>query len=186
MRAAKFHLAGRWILACAGATAACAADWPMLGGRPDRNMVVEATALPDTWSWEEGGDGKNIRWTAPLGHVTYGAPVISEGRVFIGTNLPEDDKRKGGVLKCFAEKDGSFVNSSRWLQWKKAAVPPPGRGGSVATTGAFSPVFYRGALARSGRDVIVRTPDPRAGGRRRRLPCQTRTPSPERCRRSCP
>ena len=26
----------------------------------------------------------------------------------------------------FAEKDGTFVNSARWLQWKKAAVPPPG------------------------------------------------------------
>jgi formate dehydrogenase-N alpha subunit len=27
---------------------------------------------------------------------------------------------------CFAEKDGAFVNSSRWLQWKRAALPPPG------------------------------------------------------------
>ncbi len=27
---------------------------------------------------------------------------------------------------CFAEKDGAFVNSSRWLQWKRAAAPPPG------------------------------------------------------------
>lgn len=27
---------------------------------------------------------------------------------------------------CFAEKDGTFVNSSRWLQWKRAALPPPG------------------------------------------------------------
>ena len=27
---------------------------------------------------------------------------------------------------CFAEKDGSFVNSSRWLQWKQVAVDPPG------------------------------------------------------------
>lgn len=27
---------------------------------------------------------------------------------------------------CFAEKDGTFVNSSRWLQWKHAAVDPPG------------------------------------------------------------
>jgi len=27
----------------------------------------------------------------------------------------------------FAEKDGTFVNSSRWLQWKWAAVPPPGQ-----------------------------------------------------------
>jgi formate dehydrogenase major subunit len=27
----------------------------------------------------------------------------------------------------FAEKDGTFVNSARWLQWKNAAVPPPGQ-----------------------------------------------------------
>ncbi len=27
---------------------------------------------------------------------------------------------------CFAEKDGAFVNSSRWLQWKEAAADPPG------------------------------------------------------------
>src|SRR6185295_1985822 len=26
----------------------------------------------------------------------------------------------------FAEKDGTFVNSARWLQWKYAAVPAPG------------------------------------------------------------
>jgi formate dehydrogenase major subunit len=28
---------------------------------------------------------------------------------------------------CFAEKDGSFVNSSRWVQWKYAALEPPGQ-----------------------------------------------------------
>jgi formate dehydrogenase major subunit len=27
---------------------------------------------------------------------------------------------------CFAEKDGTFVNSSRWLQWKHKALEPPG------------------------------------------------------------
>ena len=27
----------------------------------------------------------------------------------------------------FAEKDGSFTNSARWLQWKNVAVPPPGQ-----------------------------------------------------------
>ncbi len=27
----------------------------------------------------------------------------------------------------FAEKDGTFVNSARWLQWKNAALPPPGQ-----------------------------------------------------------
>jgi formate dehydrogenase major subunit len=26
----------------------------------------------------------------------------------------------------FAEKDGTFVNSARWLQWKYVALPPPG------------------------------------------------------------
>ena len=32
-------------------------------------------------------------------------------------------------LPCagFAEKDGTFVNSARWLQWKNVAVPPPGQ-----------------------------------------------------------
>ena len=32
-------------------------------------------------------------------------------------------------LACagFAEKDGSMTNSARWLQWKNAAVPPPGQ-----------------------------------------------------------
>src|SRR5216684_1293592 len=31
-------------------------------------------------------------------------------------------------LPCagFAEKDGSMTNSARWLQWKNAALPPPG------------------------------------------------------------
>jgi formate dehydrogenase major subunit len=31
-------------------------------------------------------------------------------------------------LPCagFAEKDGTFVNSARWLQWKNVALPPPG------------------------------------------------------------
>ena len=27
----------------------------------------------------------------------------------------------------FAEKDGNFVNSARWLQWKYVALPPPGK-----------------------------------------------------------
>ncbi len=46
--------------------------------------------------------------------------------------ISDDDKKniKTEVyrLPCagFAEKDGTFVNSARWLQWKWAAVPPPG------------------------------------------------------------
>ena len=44
----------------------------------------------------------------------------------------DDDKKKINTTVYrlpgagFAEKDGTWVNSARWLQWKYAAVPPPG------------------------------------------------------------
>lgn len=85
-------------------------DWPMMGGRPDRNMVSNEKGLPVEWEWKENAPKKNIKWAAGLGDVTYGSPVVSGGRVFIGTN--NDDpavKQKRGVLKCFAEKDGSLL-----------------------------------------------------------------------------
>lgn len=84
-----------------------AADWPMLGGRPDRNMVSAETGVPLEWS---SAPAKHLKWTAPLGDVTYAAPVISDGRVFIGTNAGEaSGEAKSGVLKCLAEKDGSLL-----------------------------------------------------------------------------
>ena len=47
-----------------------------------------------------------------------------------GTSKEEMQKIQTTVyrLPCagFAEKDGSFTNSARWLQWKNAALPPPG------------------------------------------------------------
>ena len=47
-----------------------------------------------------------------------------------GTTTDEMKEIKTTVyrLPCagFAEKDGTFVNSARWLQWKNAALPPPG------------------------------------------------------------
>ena len=41
---------------------------------------------------------------------------------------PEDVKTEVFMLPAanFAEKDGSFVNSARWIQWKWKAVDPPG------------------------------------------------------------
>ena len=48
-----------------------------------------------------------------------------------GTTADEMKKIQTTVyrLPCagFAEKDGTFVNSARWLQWKSAALPPPGQ-----------------------------------------------------------
>ena len=47
-----------------------------------------------------------------------------------GTTQEEMSKIQTTVyrLPCagFAEKDGTFVNSARWLQWKNAALPVPG------------------------------------------------------------
>jgi formate dehydrogenase major subunit len=47
-----------------------------------------------------------------------------------GTTAEEMQKINTTVYRLpgagFAEKDGTFVNSARWLQWKWAAVPPPG------------------------------------------------------------
>ncbi|HLV88995.1 MAG TPA: formate dehydrogenase-N subunit alpha [Candidatus Sulfotelmatobacter sp.] len=47
-----------------------------------------------------------------------------------GTTAEEMKKINTTVYRLpgagFAEKDGTFVNSARWLQWKWAAVPPPG------------------------------------------------------------
>ena len=93
-------------IAALGASLACAEDWPMLGGRPDRNMVASEKALPTEWD----AAGKNVKWSADLGKVTFGAPVISGGRVFIGTdNDDPTTKERRGVLKCFSEADGRLL-----------------------------------------------------------------------------
>ena len=86
---------------------AAAADWPMMGGRPERTNYSAEKGVPIDW---DGGAGRNIKWSAPLGDVTYGSPVVAEGKVFIGTNNDEPAvKQKRGVLKCFAEKDGRLL-----------------------------------------------------------------------------
>ncbi|MSU48818.1 MAG: hypothetical protein EXS37_06995 [Opitutus sp.] len=100
------------ILIALGSIPLRAEDWPMLGGRPDRNMVSSEKGLPAAW---DGGDKKpkqNIKWVANLGRATFGNPVISRGRVFIGTDSEAaDHTEQRGVLKCFSEKDGK-------LRWK--------------------------------------------------------------------
>jgi outer membrane protein assembly factor BamB len=85
-------------------------DWPMLGGRPDRNMVSAERSLPLEWNDGEKGAKKNIKWSAPLGRVTYSSPVVAGGRVFIGTDSEDGGRtEQRGVFKCFSEKDGSLL-----------------------------------------------------------------------------
>lgn len=90
---------------------ALARAWPMFGGSVQRNMVntVEKD-LPISWDVRTG---KNIKWVADLGSKAYGGPVISGGRIFIGTNndRPRDPKVQGdrGILMCFDEATGKFL-----------------------------------------------------------------------------
>lgn len=96
---------------------AAAQDWVMYGGNPTRNMVnLTAKGLPAEWSVEEG-DMKNVKWFGDLGSKSYGGPIISGGKIFVGTNnqKPRDKKyvKDGkpidlGIVMCFAEADGKF------------------------------------------------------------------------------
>lgn len=87
-----------------------AQHWPMWGGTAERNMVSAMKGLPDTW---DAKSGTNIKWKARLGTTSNGNPVVSDGKIFLGTNNgnprnPEvaDDK---GVLMCLRESDGTFL-----------------------------------------------------------------------------
>ncbi len=99
-----------------------AADWPMWGGSPSRNMVSAGKNIPDEIQpgkflpkseTIDPKSTKNVRWVTKLGSQAYGTPVVAGGRVFVGTNneTPRDPKQTGdrGVLMCFDEKTGEFL-----------------------------------------------------------------------------
>lgn len=83
------------------------------GVGPGRNLANTADkGIPDSFSTKRGMHEK-VRWHAELGNHSYGGPVISGGRVYIGTNnfKPRDPKIEGdkGVMMCFDERDGKFL-----------------------------------------------------------------------------
>lgn len=92
------------------ASAAASGDWPMWGGRPDRNMVSSMKGLPTSWDVEKK---INVKWVAALGSQSYGNPTVAGGMVFVGTNNEgmRDPKQGGdrGVLMAFRESDGEFM-----------------------------------------------------------------------------
>ncbi len=85
-------------------------DWPMWGGTISRNMYCDATGISLDFDMKAN---RNVAWTAKLGTQTYGNPVVSGGKVFVGTNNGAEyrPKHKGdrGVLLCFDENDGKFL-----------------------------------------------------------------------------
>ena len=80
--------------------------------RTDRNNVFTAPIAPESWNVETG---ENIRWSAKLGSLAYGAPVVSGGRVFVGTNnaggfVERFPKTKDlGCLLAFDTESGKFL-----------------------------------------------------------------------------
>jgi outer membrane protein assembly factor BamB len=98
-----------------GALRCAAQDWPQWGGTLARNMVSDAHGLPDHFDPSAKADPKTrgVKWSVKLGSHTYGNPVISGGKIFVGTNnaSPRDPKYVGdrNVLMCFNEADGRFL-----------------------------------------------------------------------------
>jgi outer membrane protein assembly factor BamB len=97
-------------------------------------MVSSETGLPDGFDPESG---KNVKWSAALGTACYSTPVVSGGKVLIGTNNsdPRDPRHSGdrGVLMCFDEADGSLawqlvvpkLAADVYLDWPRAGICSP-------------------------------------------------------------
>jgi len=99
-----------------------AADWPMWGRTPSRNMTCPETNLPSAFdpgkpkldSEEiDPATTKNVKWVAKLGSQSYGNPTVAAGKIFVGTNneCPRDPKTKGdyGILMCLEEATGKLL-----------------------------------------------------------------------------
>ena len=98
-------------LSLAAGTTLQGADWPAWGGDGNRNMVnLREKNIVDDW---DVAAGRNVKWAVELGSQSYGNPVVSDGRVFVGTNNEgrRDPKIAGdkGVVMCFRESDGEFL-----------------------------------------------------------------------------
>jgi outer membrane protein assembly factor BamB len=130
MKALMFLLRGA-VLFPAVLAAGDQAQWGAAWGR---NMVSAERGLPAEIGF---GDGRNVRWQAALGTESHGTPVVSGGRVFMGTNngVPRDAKHEGdrGVLMAFAESDGRFLwqlvvpkrSEDPYFDWPKSGISSP-------------------------------------------------------------
>ncbi|MFQ5528201.1 MAG: PQQ-binding-like beta-propeller repeat protein [Thermoanaerobaculia bacterium] len=96
--------------ALAPLVAAASEDVAMFGGTPSRNMISDETGLPGSWDLSTG---KNVLWRQPLGTQSYGGPVVSGGKIFVGTNNegrrnPKLDGDRGNVM-AFDAMTGEFL-----------------------------------------------------------------------------
>ena len=101
-----------------------AADWPQWGRVNSRNMISQEKGLPDFFEADrdlvsDQGDGgvkaRNVKWVARLGSFTYGNTTVSDGRVYVGTDVralgndPRFELTRGGLIRCLDEADGKLL-----------------------------------------------------------------------------
>ena len=113
---------------------AAAGDQPQWGAACSRNMVSPETSLPAKIDFPSGS---GILWKIPLGSETHSSPVVSDGRLFIGTNNehPRDPKHAGdrGVLLALDASDGHLLwqlvvpkrDEDPYFDWPKSGISSP-------------------------------------------------------------
>ncbi len=116
------------------ATPLLATDQPQWGQAWSRNQVSAERGLPDYF---DPKTGSNVLWSVPLGTETYSTPVVSGGRVYVGTNneQPRDPRHKGdrGIFLCLDEKTGATIwqhvvpkrEEDIYHDWPKTGMPSP-------------------------------------------------------------
>ena len=105
------------VLLAAGTGAVSGKDWPEWCGQASRNMSAKSDQrLPDWADCAAENDAgevdlqstKNVKWVAKLGQLTTGSPVVSQGKVIVGTTW-EDGKE--ACFLCFDEETGRLLGS---------------------------------------------------------------------------
>jgi formate dehydrogenase major subunit len=86
---------------------------------------------PNSWKMIEGL--RKLKWLIVAENfetetAAFWKAKTAAGEYYPDVAAPADIQTEVFLLPaaCFAEKDGTFVNSSRWLQWKEKALDPPG------------------------------------------------------------
>jgi len=99
-----------------------------------RNQVSSETGLVDSFDPDTKA---NVRWVVELGTQSHSTPVVSGGRIFIGTNngRPRDPKHVGdrGVLLCLDQSDGRIHwqlvvpkrSEDRFFDWPHSGISSP-------------------------------------------------------------
>ena len=99
-------------------------NWPQWGGDAAHNNTPVGENIPTEWEtgsfdyktgeWDPT-DAKNIKWVARLGSQSYGNAVISDGKIYVGTNNSGGwldrypSKVDLGCLLCFELETGNFL-----------------------------------------------------------------------------